>query len=228
MVVVMEKILICDDEPNIVKLISKYLTYAGFAIEECYDGQEALNILRYEAFDLLIIDIMMPHLDGYTTVKELRKHHNLPIMMLSARSEEQDKLQGFELGIDDYLTKPFSPQEMVYRVKAILARYQHQTPQTNLIEDQQLVINTQSRKVVINDQPIDLSFKEYELLVYLVTNRNIVLTREQLLEHVWGYDYAGDERTLDTHIKLLRKNLGELGQRIVTLRGVGYRYDQKN
>jgi two-component system, OmpR family, response regulator ResD len=224
----MQRILVCDDEVNIVKLICKYLEHAGFQTAGCYNGLEVLDLLKFESFDLLILDIMMPEMDGYTTVKELRKKYSLPVLMLSAMSEEQDKILGFELGIDDYQTKPFSPLELVMRVKAILARYLHVVPQSEVLVDGELVVNLNQRQVRIDNQLIDLSFKEYELLVYLLTNRHNVLTREQLLNHVWGYDYYGDERTLDTHIKLLRKCLGTFGARIVTVRGVGYRYEQEN
>ncbi len=221
----MEKILVCDDEKNITTVISKILTNEGYQVVTCYDGQEAIDCCFYETFDLIILDIMMPNIDGYQAAKSIRKKYKTPIIMLSAKSQEYDKVQGFELGIDDYITKPFSNRELVLRIKAILARVNQHVPGTSVLNHQELVIDMLSRKVSVNDTVVKLSFKDYELLLYLLKNKGVVLTRERIINSVWGYDFYGDERTLDTHIKLLRKNLLEAGKYIVTARGVGYTFE---
>lgn len=222
----MSKLLVVDDEEHIRSIIRKYGEFEGHEIEEASDGMEAINICNRQTYDLIIMDIMMPHLDGFSACKEIRKKVNTPVIMLSARGEEYDRIHGFELGIDDYVVKPFSPKELMMRVSAILHRYQgDKSNQKEIFEYQGLKIDFTGRKVFIHQKVIELSPKEYELLFYLVRNEGIALTREQLIHDVWGYDFYGDDRTLDTHIKLLRKSLQEYHTLIVTLRGVGYRFE---
>lgn len=223
----MDKILVCDDEKNITNIISKVLTYEGFKVSTCFDGQEAIDLISYEDFDLIILDIMMPILNGYEVAENIRKNHSTPIIMLSALSEEYDKVKGFELGIDDYLTKPFSNKELVLRVKAVLARTYRSTPGSNIISHNEISINLLSRVVSVDGLDIKLTLKEFELLLYLMQNKGIALSREKLLNKIWGLDFYGDERTLDTHIKLLRKNLKDAGSYITTIRGIGYRFENK-
>ncbi|MFV0255797.1 MAG: response regulator transcription factor [Erysipelotrichaceae bacterium] len=221
----MEKILVVDDEKNITLIIDKVLTYNGFLVSTCFNGREALELLEFEEFDLIILDIMMPELNGFETAEIIRKKYSTPIIMLSALSEEYDKIKGFELGIDDYLTKPFSNKELTYRVKAILARTFQTTPGSDVLEHKELKIDLLSRIVYVNGSSVKLTLKEYELLVYLLKNKGIALSRDKLLNKVWGIDFYGDERTLDTHIKLLRKNLREASCYISTIRGIGYRFE---
>lgn len=223
----MYKILITDDEVRIRDLIKKYGEFEGHEIVEASDGMQAIELCRKNEFDIIIMDIMMPELDGFSTVKEIRKISLVPIIMLSARGEEYDKIHGFEIGIDDYVVKPFSPKELFMRVDAIMKRTKQigteETHQVYIKDD--LSIDFTSRIVMIDGVVVELSPKEYELLSYLVTNKNVALKRERLIQEVWGYDFFGDDRTLDTHIKLLRKSLGEYSRLIVTLRGVGYRWE---
>lgn len=221
----MNKILVCDDEKNITHVIEKLLLHEGYKVRCCYDGKQAIDACLLETFDLIILDIMMPGTDGFIAASEIRKKHKVPIMMLSARSQEYDKIAGFELGIDDYLTKPFSNRELILRVKAIIARTKHYVPGENCIKCQQLRIDLMSRKVKVDDNEVKLSLKEYELLLYLIQNKGIALSREKILNSIWGYDFYGDERTLDTHIKLLRRNLQSAGKFITTIRGIGYRFE---
>lgn len=224
----MYSILVVDDEAKIRTLIKKYAEFEGHKVYEAVDGMEAVRLCREKEFDLIIMDIMMPELDGFSAVKEIRKVSDAPIIMLSARGEEYDKIHGFEVGVDDYVVKPFSPRELMMRIDAIMKRVKkgekNEAKHDVYVKDG-LVIDFTARKVTIDGVVINLSPKEYELLSYMVINRNIALTREKLISEVWGYDYYGDDRTLDTHIKLLRKNLGEYGKLIVTLRGVGYRFE---
>ncbi|MDD3920317.1 MAG: response regulator transcription factor, partial [Eubacteriales bacterium] len=207
-----------------------YAAFEGYEYSEAENGMQAVEMARKEPFDLLILDIMMPELDGFSAAREIRKTQpNVPIILLSARGEEYDKIHGFELGIDDYVVKPFSPRELMMRVGAVLRRVQgagatDSTHQTAVIED--MVVDYTARKVTIDDEEIELSPKEYDLLFYLVRNRGIALTRDKLISEVWGYDFFGDDRTLDTHIKLLRRQLGDYAKYIVTLRGVGYRFEK--
>jgi DNA-binding response OmpR family regulator len=221
-------ILVVDDEAKIRTLIKKYVEFEGHKVYEAVNGLEAVRLCREKEFDLIIMDIMMPELDGFSAVKEIRKVSDAPIIMLSARGEEYDKIHGFEVGVDDYVVKPFSPRELMMRIDAIMKRVKkgekNEAKHDVYVKDG-LVIDFTARKVTIDGVVINLSPKEYELLSYMVINRNIALTREKLISEVWGYDYYGDDRTLDTHIKLLRKNLGEYGKLIVTLRGVGYRFE---
>ena len=222
----MYKILIVDDEKGIRELIKKYTDFEGYEGKMAVNGMEAINILNNEHFDIIIMDVMMPELDGFSTVKEIRKNKDTPVIMLSARGEEYDKIHGFELGIDDYVVKPFAPKELMMRIDAVMKRYQKtNNTERNVWQKNSLIIDSTARTVKIAGENIPMSPKEYELLFYLLKNKNIALTREQLITEVWGYDFYGDERTLDTHIKLLRKSLGEYSNLIVTLRGIGYRFE---
>lgn len=221
------KLLIVDDEMKIRAIIRKYAEFDGFEVEEASDGMQAVSQCKLNAYDLVIVDVMMPELDGFSAVREIRKFSNVPVLMLSARGEEYDRIHGFELGIDDYVVKPFSPKELMMRVQAILHRVNHTSEQGNsdVFVLDGLSVDFSARIVKIDGKRIDLSPKEYELLFYLVKNRNLALSREKLICDIWGYDFYGDDRTLDTHIKLLRKSLGEYAKQIVTLRGVGYRFE---
>ena len=222
------KILIVDDELKIRELIKKYATFEGYEADEAGDGMEAIEKARTGNYDLIIMDIMMPELDGFSASREIRKNANVPIILLSARGEEYDKIHGFELGIDDYVVKPFSPKELMLRVGAVVRRAQgndrvgaHET-----ISMKGLTVDFTARQVLIEGQPVTLSPKEYDLLFFLVRNRGIALTRDKLITEVWGFDFFGDDRTLDTHIKLLRRQIGEYAKYITTLRGVGYRFEK--
>ena len=222
----MAKILIVDDEDKIRTLIRKYAEFEGHTASEAANGMEALELYRKESFDLIIMDIMMPVLDGLSACREVRKAGDVPIIMLSARGEEYDRIGGFQLGVDDYVVKPFSPKELMLRVEAILKRTaKGQTAAKEIYTQDGLTVDFTARIVTIDGTVADLSPKEYELLFYLIRNRNIALTREKLICEVWGYDFYGDDRTLDTHIKLLRHSLGPYSRLIVTLRGVGYRFE---
>jgi len=222
----MYKILITDDEEKIRALIKKYIIFEGHTAVEASNGMEAVEICQKESFDIIIMDIMMPELDGFSAVKEIRKKQDVPVIMLSARGEEYDKIHGFELGIDDYVVKPFSPKELMMRIDAIMKRVSK-----NANEEHEVFIldglnaDFTARRVLINDENIEMSPKEFDLIFYLIKNKNIALTREKLITEVWGYDFYGDDRTLDTHIKLLRKSLGNYAKLITTLRGVGYRFE---
>ena len=229
------RILIVDDEEMIRRLISKYAVFEGHTVTEAGDGMEAVEFCRNQQFDIMIIDIMMPELDGFSACREIRKFSDMPIIMLSARGEEYDKINGFELGIDDYVVKPFSPKELMLRVNAILKRTGIQSvhsngqnpPKNEIIElaDGGLCADLTARIVTVDGKRADMTPKEYDLFFYMLKNKNIALTRDRLISEVWGYDYFGDDRTLDTHIKLLRKSLGRYSDYIVTLRGVGYRFE---
>lgn len=222
----MSKILVVDDEFRIREIIKKYANFEGHKVTEAVDGMSAIEICNKETFDIIIMDVMMPELDGFSACKEIRKHCNTPIIMLSARGEEYDKIHGFELGIDDYVVKPFSPKELMMRVNAVLKRSNGaDTPSQDVFKYENLVVDFAARIVTVNGKRVDMTPKEYELFFYMVKNKGIALTREKLISEVWGYDFFGDDRTLDTHIKLLRKSLGEYSKCIVTLRGVGYRFD---
>ena len=223
----MTKILIVDDEEKIREMIAKYAKYEGFDYDLAKDGLDAVDLCEDNNYDLIIMDIMMPKLDGFSAVQEIRKNHNdVPVIMLSALGEPEDKIHGFDIGIDDYVVKPFSSKELMMRIHAILKRVNNNVKNIEVIGGG-LKVDYSARTVTIDDKPVSLSPKEYELLVYFIKNEGIALTREQLLSHVWGYDFFGDDRTLDTHIKLLRKNLGAYAKHIVTLRSVGYRFDKE-
>ena len=201
----------------------------GYAVSEASDGLSAVHMCRQNAYDIVIMDIMMPELDGFSACREIRRSSDVPILMLSARGEEYDRINGFQLGIDDYVTKPFSPKELMLRIEAILKRTKAPKKESSqsfdVYETEGLAVNFTSRTVSVDEKPVDLSPKEYDLLFYLIRNKNIALTRDKLICEVWGYDFFGGDRTLDTHIKLLRKSLGKYAEHIVTLRGVGYRFD---
>ena len=222
-----KKILIVDDEKNIRNVIKEYAKFDGFETFEAEDGMQAVEMCRTQDFDLIIMDIMMPKLDGYSAVREIRKTKQIPVIMLSARGEEYDKLFGFELGVDDYVTKPFSPKELLARIRAVMKRSAAPAPagDNNVLKFEGLEINMSGREVFVDDKPVSLTPKEYDLLFYLVRNKGIALSREKLLEEVWGYDFYGDDRTVDTHIKMLRNSLGDYRKFIVTLRGMGYKFD---
>ena len=225
----MYQILVVDDEAKIRMMIRKYAEFEGFSVTEAEDGMQAVSICRQDPrrFDLIVMDVMMPELDGFSAVREIRKVSQTPVLMLSARGEEYDRIHGFELGVDDYVVKPFSPKELMMRIQAIIKRARpadNDDGRTVLTFDG-LKIDITGRMVEVDGERIDLTPKEYDLLFYMAQNRNIALTREQLITNVWGYDFYGDDRTLDTHIKLLRKSLGPYSRLIVTLRGVGYRFE---
>ena len=229
----MYNILVVDDEPRIRSIVKKYAEFEGYKVTEAADGMEAVHFCRTTDFDIIIMDIMMPELDGFSACREIRKTSATPIIMLSARGEEYDKINGFELGIDDYVVKPFSPKELMLRIEAVMKRVKQGSGNAGVkkenvvisIDNGGLRADVTARLVFIDDKRVDMSPKEYDLFFYLLSNRNIALSREKLLCEVWGYDFYGDARTLDTHIKLLRKSLGKYSKYIVTLRGVGYRFE---
>ncbi len=222
----MYKVLVVDDEENIREVIKEYAEFEGHEVDEACDGMQAVDMVRDRDYDIIIMDVMMPRLDGYSACKEIRKIKQIPVLMLSARGEEYDKLFGFEIGIDDYVVKPFSPKEVMARINAIVKR--NSTAAATPAETEKfegLEINFTSRDVFIDGEKANLTPKEYDLLFYLVRNKNIALSRNKLLEDVWGYDFYGDDRTIDTHIKMLRNNLGPYRKFIVTLRGLGYKFE---
>lgn len=217
-------ILIVDDETLIRNVIKEYSVNEGYKIFEASDGLEAIEMVKKNNIDLVVLDVMMPNLDGFSACKEIKKIKNIPVIILSARKEEYDKLVGFELGIDDYMTKPFSPKELMARIKAVSKR--------NIIADEfryeTLVINYAGHTVSVDDNELKLTPKEYEILCYLVQNKNIAVSRETILSKLWGYSFFGDDRTVDTHIKKLRNNLGKYRDLITTVRGMGYKFEIKN
>ena len=226
----MYRILVVDDEENIREVIKEYAEFEGHQVSEACDGMQAIEMVKNNDYDIIIMDVMMPRLDGYSACKEIRKIKQIPVLMLSARGEEYDKLFGFEIGIDDYVVKPFSPKVVMARVNAIVKRNQGAkqapaAPAPETVKFGGLEINFTSRDVYIDGVKANLTPKEYDLLFYLVRNKNIALTRNKLLEEVWGYDFFGDDRTIDTHIKMLRNNLGPYRNYIVTLRGMGYKFE---
>ena len=223
----MLRILIVDDEVRIRELIEKYARHSGYDVVHAQNGEEAVSLCRKLHIDLIIMDVMMPRMDGFSACREIREFSSVPILMLSARGEEYDRIRGFELGVDDYVVKPFSPRELMLRIEAIIKRaYPHtEAGIVDAFEYEGLRVNFTAHIVEIDSERIVLSPKERELLFYLVRNRNIALSREKLITQVWGYDFYGDDRTLDTHIKLLRKSLKEYSRLIVTVRGVGYRFE---
>ncbi len=222
----MSRLLVVDDEPRIRQIIRKYAEFEGHTVDEAVDGMQAIEVCKNKEFDLIIMDVMMPELDGFSACREIRKFRTTPIIMLSARGEEYDKIHGFELGSDDYVVKPFSPKELMMRVNAVIKRSYGTTElRKDIFVHEGLSVDFSARIVSIDGVRIDMTPKEYELFFYMVKNKGLALTREKLISEVWGYDFFGDERTLDTHIKLLRKSLGEYSKCIVTLRGVGYRFE---
>lgn len=217
------KILVVDDEELIREVIVEYLKNEGYEYIEAKDGYDAIDKVKFHNdIDLIIMDIMMPNLDGFSACKEIKKIKDIPTIVLSARSEEFDKLTGFDLGIDDYITKPFSPKELIARIKAIMKR---KNGEKELFIYEDLTIDYKAHSVKIEDNELKLTPKEYDLLVYFVQNKNIALSREQLLSNIWGYDFFGDDRTIDTHIKMLRNNLGKYRNLIKTVRSLGYKFE---
>ncbi len=224
----MYKILVVDDEENIREVIKEYAEFEGHKVDEACDGMQAVEMAKNTDYDIIIMDVMMPRLDGYSACKEIRKVKSTPVLMLSARGEEYDKLFGFEIGIDDYVVKPFSPKEVMARINAIIKRNSAGAVSQQAVDCEcfeGLEINFTSRDVIIDGEKANLTPKEYDLLFFLVRNKNIALTRNRLLEEVWGYDFFGDDRTIDTHIKMLRNNLGPYRKFIITLRGMGYKFE---
>lgn len=222
----MAKILMVDDEEKIRFVVKEYAQFSGHEVTEAADGAQAVELCRRGGFDLIVMDVMMPKVDGFTAVKEIRKFADTPVIMLSARGEEYDKLYGFELGIDDYVVKPFSPKELMARIAAVLARGREPQNVHEVLQFEGLTIDITGRSVTVDGKPLQMTPKEYELLFFLVKNKGIALSRERLITEVWGYDYFGDDRTLDTHIKMLRQNLGPIYRHyIVTLRSMGYKFE---
>lgn len=219
----MSRLLIVDDEEKIREVVKEYAVLNGYDVVEAADGVEALGIIEHQTIDLVILDIMMPKLDGYEVCKRLKANTNIPVIMLSARGEEYDKLFGFEIGVDDYMVKPFSPKELMARVKAVLERGK-QGKQVKY-KFAGLEIDVKGRSVKVDNKVANLTPKEIDLLVYMVENQNVALSREKLLSEVWDYDYYGDDRTVDSHIKMLRHNLGPYRDYIVTVRGMGYKFE---
>jgi len=226
----MAKILIVDDEENIREGLREFAEFEGHTVTEAVDGMDAVNKCKNEDFDIIIMDIMMPRLDGFSACKEIRKTKNIPVLMLSARGEEYDKLFGFELGIDDYVVKPFSAKEVMARINVIISRHKKVEPEN---ENKHIVISgididVAARKVFIDGKRVELTPKEYDLLMFMIKNKNIALSRNQLLSEVWGYEFFGDDRTVDTHIKMLRNSIGPYRDLISTVRGVGYIFETKD
>lgn len=225
----MKKLLVVDDEAKIREVIREYAEFSGYDVTEAEDGMSAIGLCKLNDYDLIIMDVMMPKLDGFSSIKEIKKIKDIPVIMLSARGEEYDKLFGFELGIDDYVVKPFSPKELMARVNAVLTRRSGGEQTTsNIMKFDGLEVNFAARTITVDGKRVDLTPKEYDLLFYLIQNRNIALSRDKLLSDIWGYDFFGDDRTIDTHIKNLRNNLGPYRNFIVTLRGVGYKFEYED
>ena len=222
----MKKLLVVDDEAKIREVIREYAEFSGYDVTEAEDGMSAIGLCKLNDYDLIIMDVMMPKLDGFSSIKEIKKIKDIPVIMLSARGEEYDKLFGFELGIDDYVVKPFSPKELMARVNAVLTRRSGGEQTTsNIMKFDGLEVNFAARTITVDGKRVDLTPKEYDLLFYMIQNRNIALSREKLLTDIWGYDFFGDDRTIDTHVKNLRNCLGPYRKFIVTLRGVGYKFE---
>lgn len=223
-----EKILIVDDEEKIRDIIKEYASLESLGVDEASNGLEALNLVKQNEYTLIILDVMMPILDGWSACREIRKTSNIPIIMLTARSEEYDKLLGFELGVDDYVTKPFSPRELMARIKAIIRRSKQASEDkesNDRVKIEGIEIDFNSRNVYVDGEYVSLTPKEYELLKFFIQNENMVFSRDQLLNSVWGYDFAGDDRTVDTHVKMLRESLGDYRKLIVTVWGTGYKFE---
>ena len=218
------KILVVDDEARMRKLLKDFLTSSGYEIYEAENGQKALEIFNiHNDISLILLDVMMPVLDGWSTLREIRKTSKTPVIMLTARGEESDELFGFELGVDEYISKPFSPKILVARVGALLKRCYPQNESITSFDG--IVIDTNAHIVTVDGNSADLSMKEFELLQFLINNKGVALSREKILNHVWNYDYYGDSRTIDSHIKKLRKKLGKKGNHIQTIRGLGYKFE---
>lgn len=223
----MQKVLITDDESRIRDILKEYLEFEGFCYDEAEDGLQAVNKAKENTYDLIILDIMMPKVDGFTTLREIRKFSSVPVIMLSARGEEYDKLFGFEMGVDDYITKPFSPKEVMARIKAVLKRCNTtETDKRNTIIIKGLEIDEDSRKVLVDGVVASMTPKEFDILLYMAKNKGIVLSREKILEKVWGYEFFGEDRTVDTHIKMLRNSIGKYRELIKTVWSVGYKLEE--
>ena len=224
----MGRILVVDDEAKIRLIIRKYAEFEGHEVEEAADGLQAVELCRKEDFDVILMDVMMPELDGFSACRQIRQEKDIPVIMLSARGEEYDRIHGFELGVDDYVVKPFSPKELMMRIHVVINRHKSKTEseeKRDLYEREGLRIDFTARQVTVDGKEVSMTPREYDLLFFLVRNRGIALSREKLITGVWGYDYYGDDRTLDTHIKLLRSSLGPYRKFLATLRGVGYRFE---
>ncbi len=219
------RVLIVDDEEMIRGVLKEYVEFEGGEAFEAADGMQAVKMCRENDYDIILMDVMMPRLDGFSAVKEIKKTKNIPVIMLSARGEEYDKLFGFEMGVDDYVTKPFSPKEVMARIHAVLKRTSHSAPNDDVVTFEGLTVDMAGRNVYVDGEKAELTPKEYEILFYFVKNKGIALTREKLLMDVWGFDFYGDDRTVDTHIKMLRSNLKQYRKFIVTLRGLGYKFE---
>lgn len=224
----MAKILVVDDEPDIYQLIKRFAEHEGHETMGASDGMEAIRLCQETDFDIIIMDAMMPYIDGFTASKEIRRKKDIPILMLSARGAEYDKLHGFEVGVDDYVVKPFSPRELMARVSVIVNRHKPGSRKQSEIVLNGLRIDTLGRNVFVDDVKTELTAKEYDLLLYFIENRGIALSRNQILDAVWGYEYPGDDRTVDWQVKLLRNKLGKYRDSLVTLRGVGYKFESKS
>lgn len=222
----MEKILIVDDESGIRDIIKQYAEFEGYTALEAANGQQAVDMFENDSFDLIIMDVMMPFLDGISALRIIRKKSEIPVILLTARGEEYDKVFGLDLGADDYVVKPFSPKELMARIRAILKRSAKEKASSNIYTYRGLLINPASYEVKIDNQKLNLTPKEFEILLYFIRHKGTVVTRENLLNEIWGFDFYGDSRTVDTHIKMLRGNLGEYRDLIKTVWGVGYRYDE--
>lgn len=223
------KILVVDDEAKIRHVIREYAEFENYEVEEAIDGMDAIAKCKETHFDIIIMDVMMPKLDGFSTIKEIRKISDTPVIMLSARGEEYDKLFGFEIGIDDYVVKPFSPKELMARIHAVLSRVKVPVEKREAREQyvyEDLTVDMLGRNVFVCGKKKELTPKEYELLHYFILNKNIALSRETILNKVWGYDFYGEDRTVDTHVKMLRNNLGKYRNKIVTVRGMGYKFEE--
>ena len=217
------KLLVVDDELLIRNVIKEYALNEGYTVDEAEDGNEAIEKVEENNYDLIIMDIMMPHKDGFSSAKEIKEIKNIPIIFLSARTEELDKLNGFSLGADDYVTKPFSPKELMARIKAVSKR----NGTEEIIKVDNITINKTSREVIIDDKIVEMTHTQFELLYLFLSNPNIVLSRENIIKNIWGYDYEADDRTIDAHIKLLRNKLGKHRDDIKTIRKVGYKFEYK-
>jgi DNA-binding response OmpR family regulator len=221
------KVLIVDDEDMIRNVLKEYVEFEGNQAFEAADGMQAVKMCKEDDYDVILMDVMMPKLDGFSAVKEIKKFKDIPVIMLSARGEEYDKLFGFEIGIDDYVTKPFSPKEVMARINAVTKRRHAAEEEANpdVVTFEGLTVDMAGRNVYVDGEKAELTPKEYEILFYFIKNKGIALTREKLLYDVWGFDFYGDDRTVDTHIKMLRANLKEYRKFIVTLRGLGYKFE---
>ena len=219
------RVLIVDDEEMIRNVLREYVEFEGNEAFEAADGMEAVKMCRDNDFDVILMDVMMPRLDGFSAVKEIKKIKDIPVIMLSARGEEYDKLFGFEIGVDDYVTKPFSPKEVMARINVVSKRRKQKEETGDTVTYEGLTVDFAGRNVYVDGEKVDLTPKEYEILFYFIKNKGVALTREKLLYDVWGFDFYGDDRTVDTHIKMLRANLKQYRKFIVTLRGVGYKFE---